>query len=168
MKKKDDLLKGGNDASPEYTEGGQDPDEFFSVGLFLLKRDRVKEAMTAFRQALDMRKTEPRYMSYYGYCLAKVEGRTREGATLCEKAVQKEFFRVELFINLARVYIMAGNRKKAHVELRKGLTLDKENKEILAELDRMGTRKPPVFPFLERKNPINKLAGKFLHRLRLR
>ena len=32
----------------------------------------------------------------------------------------------------------------------------------------MGIRNPPVFPFLERKHPINKLAGKVLYRLRLR
>jgi hypothetical protein len=32
----------------------------------------------------------------------------------------------------------------------------------------MGVRKPPVFPFLDRKNPLNKIVGKALYSLRLR
>ena len=146
----------------------RDPEEFYKAGRFLLKRDKVREALMAFKQALQLKETEPRYKSYFGLSLALSEGRVKEALLFCESAVEKEFFRAELFLNLARVYLMAGNRKKAHAVLRKGLAIDKDNKDIRQELDRMGIRKAPVLPFLDRRHPINKVAGKVLHRLRLR
>jgi tetratricopeptide (TPR) repeat protein len=145
-----------------------DPEEFFKAGVFLLRRDKTKEALTAFKRSLLVRENEPRYMSYTGLCLALALGKVREGQVLCEKAVEREFYRPELFLNLGRVYMLAGNRRKAHMAFRKGLALDRENRDIRVQLERMGVRKPPVFPFLDRRHPINKLAGKVLYRLRLR
>lgn len=155
---------------PRQTGEGpeQEPEELYKAGIFLLKRDKTREALVAFRHALAIRGAEPKYMSFYGLSLALVEGKLREALGLCEKAVGKEFYRPELYLNLGRVYLMAGNRKKAHMALRKGLALDRENMEIRSELERMGVRRPPVFPFLDRRNPANKVAGKVLHRLRLR
>jgi tetratricopeptide (TPR) repeat protein len=146
----------------------RDAEEYFKAGLFLLKRNKTKEALSAFKQALLSKENDPRYMSYTGLCLALAEGRTKEGVDLCEKAVAKEFYRPELYLNLGRVYIQAGNRKKAHTAFRKGLSLDRDYRGIRNELERMGVRKPPVFPFLDRRHPINKMAGKVLHKIRLR
>jgi tetratricopeptide (TPR) repeat protein len=145
-----------------------DAEEFFSAGLFLLKSQRLKEAHQAFRRAFEMKGSDPRYMSFYGYTLAKVGGRVKDGLLLCEKAAEKEFYRAELFYNLSQVYLEVGNRKKAYETLRRGLAIDRGNKELVRELEKMGIRKPPVFPFLDRSNTINKLAGKALYKLRLR
>ncbi len=147
---------------------GTEAEEFFKAGVFLMNRERLKEAYQAFRKAFEMKGGDPRYMSYYGYMLAKVGGRLKEGLVLCERAASREFYRSELYYNLAQVYMLVGNRKKAYETLRKGMTLDKTNKNIVRELEKMGIRKPPVFPFLDRKNAINKMAGKLLYRLRLR
>ena len=143
-------------------------EELYKAGLFLLKRDKVKEALSAFKRALNIKVKEPRYMSYTGLCLALAEGRVKEAVSLCEKAVSMEFYRSELFLNLGRVYIVMGNKKKAHMAFRKGMALDRDNRSLRMELERMGYRKPPVFPFLDRQHPINKVAGKVLYRLRLR
>ena len=157
-----------NETSSPSGNADSDAEELYKAGLFLLKRDKVKEALTAFKRAFMIKDKEPRYMSYLGLCLAIAEGKSREAVTLCEKATQMEFFRAELFLNLGRVYLISGNLKKAHMAFRKGLALDRENRNLRTELEKMGIRKPPVFPFLERKHPINKLAGKVLYRLRLR
>ena len=149
-------------------ENSEDPEELFNAGLYLLKRGRVEGASAAFRRAFILKNTEPRYMSYYGLTLAMTTGRAREGVTLCEKAAKDDFFRAEMFLNLGRAYMYAGNRKKSHAAFRKGMTLDRDNKEIREELGNMGVRKSPVFPFLDRKSAINKFAGKLLYRLRLR
>ncbi len=146
---------------------GEDPEEFFKVGLYLLKRNKLQEALAAFKKALYLRDKDPRYISYAGLALA-LNGRTKEAVLLCEKAVQKEFFRQELFLNLGRVYLISGNRRKAHLAFRKGMALDRENRPLRSELVKMGIRKPPVFRFLDRNHPINKWSGKMLHRLRLR
>ena len=145
-----------------------DAEELFKAGLFLLKRDKVREALSAFKRALNIKGNEPKYMSYTGLCLALAEGKTRESVVLCEKAVSMEFYRSELFLNLGRVYIVMGNKKKAHMAFRKGMALDRDNRSLRVELEKMGYRKPPVFPFLDRQHPINMVAGKVLYRLRLR
>src|SRR3990172_4143788 len=134
-----------------------DPEELFKAGVFLLKRDKAREALSAFKRALFMKEKEPRYMSYTGLCLALTDGRTKEALVLCEKAVEREFYRAELFLNLGKGYLVAGNRRKAHDAFRKGMALDRDSREIRVELERMGVRKPPVFPFLDRKHPINKV-----------
>ena len=154
----------------ERGTGTQDSDaeELYKAGLFLLKRDKVREALLAFKRALSIKGKEPKYMSYTGLCLAIAEGKMREAVLLCEKAVSMEFYRSELFLNLGRVYIAMGNRKKAHMAFRKGMALDRDNRSLRVELERMGFRKPPVFPFLDRQHPINKVAGKVLYRLKLR
>ncbi|MBI5695109.1 MAG: tetratricopeptide repeat protein [Nitrospirae bacterium] len=146
----------------------QDPEEFYKAGVFLLKRNRAKEALVAFKQALELRPTDPRFKSYFGLALAVSENRVKEALRICESTVEKEFFRSELYLNLGRVYLMAGNRRKAHQAFRKGLALDRDSNELKFELDRMGVRKQPVLPFLDRRHALNKLAGKLLHRLRLR
>ncbi len=155
--------EGDSPAGPEDA-----PEEFFKAGLFLLKRNKLAEALAAFKKALYLRSEEPRYMSYTGLSLALAHGKTKEAILLCERAVQKEFFRQELFLNLGRVYLISGNRRKAHVAFRKGMALDRENRMLRGELEKMGVRRPPVFQFLDRRHPINKVAGKVLHRLRLR
>ena len=149
------------------SEGAEDPEELFKAGLYLLKRDRLQEALAAFKKALYIRDREPRYMSYAGLALA-LNGKTKEAVLLCEKALQKESFRQEFFLNMGRVYLIYGNRRKALMTFRKGMALDRENRQIRGELERMGIRKPPVFRFLDRNHPVNKWSGKMLHRLRLR
>jgi len=147
---------------------GTDAEEFFQAGVFLLKRGRPKDALKALSRALSIKATEPRYMSYYGLSMALSGGDRADAVGYCERAIQRESFRSELFLNLGKVYLSAGNRKRAHQAFRKALALDKDNREVRTELLKMGVRKPPVLPFLDRGHPLNKLAGKWLHKLRLR
>ena len=168
-KNHEDIWRDRDPALPKGEGGGvKDPEELFKAGLFLLKRGRVESALSAFKGALALKENEPRYMSYLGLCLAMTQGRAREGVALCEMAAKKEFYRSEMFLNLGRAYLYAGNRRKSHSAFRRGLSLDRENSDIKGELDRMGVRRPPVFPFLDRKSAVNKLAGKLLNKLRLR
>ena len=149
-------------------ESGTDAEEFFQAGVFLLKRGRPKEALTAFRRALSIKDSEPRYLSYCGLCMARSGESIPEAVELCERAVRREFFRADLFLNLGKVYLMSGNRMKAHQAFRKARSLEQENTEVRQELQRMGVRKPPPLPFLDRGHPLNKIAGKMLHKMRLR
>jgi len=158
--------------SPVPGAGNEQPgmaaEDYFRAGMLFLKREKYREALSAFRHALDLQKLEPRYLSYTGFCLAHVEKRSRDAVDLCEKAVRIEFYRPELFLNLGRVYLLTGNKRKAHQTFWKGYSLDRDNRELRSELEKMGIRKPPVFPFLDRKHPLNKVVGKALYNLRLR
>jgi len=159
---------GGTDPQEQKSETRLKPEEYFDAGMFLLERGKFAEAMVAFKAAHEGDTLEPRYMSYYGYCLAKTGKMPKEGLRLCEQACKREFFRPELFLNLGRVFMIYGNKRKAHLAYRKGLSIERDNRAIINELQSMGVRKKPVFPFLERKNPLNKIAGKILYRLWLR
>jgi len=50
---------------------------------------------------------------------------------------------------------------------RQGLHYE-ENQHIADELNKIGTRKPLIIPFLKRSNVINKYLGIILSRLKLR
>jgi hypothetical protein len=71
------------------------------------------------------------------------------------------------YLNLGKVYLLAGKKSQAIEVFRKGLAHER-HQEIIDELNRLGIRKSPVLPFLKRKNPINRYFGIILHRLGLR
>jgi tetratricopeptide (TPR) repeat protein len=145
-----------------------DPERLFTTGLHHLKLRRIKEATGYFKQALKKFPDEPRYLSYLGLCVAIQDNKATEALVLCECAVEEEFYRPELYNNLGKVHMLLGNRRKAYKAFIKGLSLDSKNKEIQLEMEKMGLRKKPVFPFLSRNNVMNKYTGKLLSVFRFR
>ena len=143
-----------------------DPDKLFKAGLLLLKENNVWDAWYVFKKAHQLRPTDSKYLSYFGLCTAKVEKNATKAISLCEKAVEKEFFRAELFCNLGKVYLIKGDRMKAYMAFKQGLSIDKKNIELQNELKKMGIRKQPVFSFLSRNNIVNHLAGFLRYKLR--
>ena len=143
-------------------------ESLYREGCLLLRMNKPAEALETFRRGMRLRDKDARFRSYVGYCTAAVEGKAKEGVSLCEKAVASEFYRPELYLNLGRAYLLAGNRRKAHQTFWKGYSLDKNNKELWEEIVKMGVRKPPIFKSLARGNILNRLTGKFLYTLRLR
>jgi hypothetical protein len=67
-------------------------------------------------------------------------------------------------MNLGRIYVLAGHREKALDILRQGLQYQR-NDEILLELEMLGMRSRPIFPYLRRENPLNKFCGILLKKL---
>jgi Flp pilus assembly protein TadD len=124
----------------------QGAEEYFKAGVILLKRGDDREATEAFRRALEMEPSEPRYLSYFGLCLARVKKRTKEAVRLCEKAAKEDFYRPDIFLNLGRVYLLAGNRKKAYEAFRQGHRVDKSDRELRAELEKMGVQRNAASP----------------------
>ncbi len=98
-------------------------------------------------------------MSYYGMCRAFYLRETRDGLEICKEAVKKEMFRSDVYLNLGKIYLHRGTKGKAYDAFMKGLKLDKNNKKIEKELKKMGIRKKPVLPFLDRSNFFNKWLG---------
>jgi tetratricopeptide (TPR) repeat protein len=138
----------------------------FSRGMESLDRGEMVEALAHFEASLRLEERAPnparraRYASYYGYMLAAALGRTREGLHLCRKAADSEFYTPDILLNLARVYLMAGDKKGAWATLMKGLQIDPEHRGLAAEARKMGIRRRPVFPFLDRSHPLNRVAGR--------
>lgn len=105
------------------------------------------------------------FYSYLGYGIARCEQRISEGLKLCEHSIKIEFYQPDNYLNLARTQLLAGDRRAAAQAVRKGLAIDRNHVELLALSREMGTRKPPVLPFLSRTNLLNRILGHLRHQL---
>lgn len=139
--------------------------EQFVAGKGFLREDNLDRALRAFEKAYREDKENPAYMSYLGLCKAVRGGEIGLGLELCTRAIKKEFFKAEYYLNLGRVYMAAGNKKGAIKVFMKGLKLEPQNEEINRRLVELGFRNKPVIPMLERSNPLNKFLGIFFRRL---
>ncbi|HKB79520.1 MAG TPA: tetratricopeptide repeat protein, partial [Thermoanaerobaculia bacterium] len=78
-------------------------------------------------------------------------------------ALDLEFYNGDHYANLARVYAMAGHRKKAVETAEAGLKLLPEHEELLRTRAELGVRSRPSVPFLDRGHPINVSLGQARH-----
>lgn len=147
--------------------------EYFEEVQQLLRRGNGKTALNTLRHALLKFPDDPFLLSYYGCLIAVVENKTKEGVTICENAINmlnttmpfgSEFFYPVFYLNLGRAYLKDKKKKEAAKAFYEGLKNDPDNKDILWELKKMGTRKPLPLPFLARSNAINKYIGKLLYK----
>lgn len=139
-------------------------EENFKQGLQLLKDNNLEKATRSFEKAYKEDKENAQYMSYYGMCAAMRWGEIGLGIELCTRAVKKDFFKTEYYINLAEVYLKADNKKGAITVLKKGLRFDPENDIIHEELVKLGARKNPILPFLKRSSQANRFLGIFFRK----
>jgi tetratricopeptide (TPR) repeat protein len=102
-------------------------------------------------------------LSYFGLCLALVRKDFKSAIDLCRRAVDLEFYNGDHYANLARVYVAAGNRKKALETVSKGLELIPEHDYLMQVRATLGVRARPAVPFLDRSNPINVSLGQARH-----
>ncbi len=138
-------------------------EEIYEKGLQALSNGHEYLALVCFEQAASMEK-KPLYCSYLAFCLAKARGQYPEATTLCMEALGKDQANPVHYANLARIYVLAGQREKALETLRQGMQYQRHD-EILRELEKLGMRGQPVFPYLRRENPLNKYCGLLLKKL---
>lgn len=144
--------------------------ELFKAGIKLLNDKKYSDALASIKMAIkkggyeNMDEVPPLYLSYLGLATALAEKRYRNGATICEKAIKKEFYNPLFHLNLGRVYVAGGYKHKAIHAFHNGLRIDEDHDEIMAELKKMGLRRKPVIPFLTRTHTLNKYLGLLLHK----
>jgi tetratricopeptide (TPR) repeat protein len=102
-------------------------------------------------------------LSYFGLCLALVKKQFKTAIDLCRRAADIEFYNGDHYANLARVYLAAGNRKKAVETAEQGLKLSPDHEYLTEVRNSLGFRSKPAVPFLERSNPINVSLGQARH-----
>ncbi|MFO0752500.1 MAG: tetratricopeptide repeat protein [Thermodesulfovibrionales bacterium] len=135
-------------------------------GLNALKQGRSLPALSCFEKALNLEPT-PLTSSYFAFCIAKERGQFKKAVSLCEEAIRQDSGNSAHYLNLGRILLLTGNKEEALKVFREGLGHEHDT-TIVAELDRLVTRKPPVLSFLERENPINKYMGFVLTKLGIR
>lgn len=162
--------------SPKHIKGSEElrgRDDYLSRVKRLLKRGKEEDALLILKHALKEMPDDPFILSYYGCLLAIVERKAASGAKVCMDALEivkksrplGEFIHPLFYLNLGRCYYAGGQRKKAIEAFGEGLRMDSQNPDILQEFKRIGMRKKPPLPFLQRNNLLNKYIGLLLTRL---
>jgi Flp pilus assembly protein TadD len=136
----------------------------FKQGLALLRDNFADKALPHMEKAVKLEKNNPYYMSYLGVVLARSEQKWAEAETLCDHAVRIKRNQAQLYLNLAEVYAEAGRKDDAMETLQAGLKFARRDVRLNLALNRLATRRPPVFSFLSRRHPLNKGVGKLRHR----
>ena len=142
------------------------PEVLFNKGLESLARNEWTSALACFEKAAGLNNL-PIYNSYLALCIARERGQTIKAVSMCTEAIEAEPDNPVIYLNLGKIYIMKGNPREAIAVFREGLNRGTDD-QIIEELKRVGTRRPPIFSFLKRENPINRYLGIILSRLGLR
>jgi tetratricopeptide (TPR) repeat protein len=103
-------------------------------------------------------------LAFYAACLARV-GRLKEAVDTCRLAAKRDSRNPIVQLNLARVYLAAGSRRRALEALNRGLDGAPKNPDLRALEVEMGQRHRPVIGFLSRDNPVNIALGRARYRL---
>jgi tetratricopeptide (TPR) repeat protein len=134
--------------------------ELTEKGLLALEHGHTFLAMTYLEQAIRYGKT-PVLSSYLAYCHA-VNGRDLDEAiALGQESLQADPANPEFSLNLGRMLLMSGRKDEAITVFRQGLT-HSLHPELIAHLEKLGTRKPSIFKSLPRDHFLNRHGGKLL------
>ena len=135
----------------------------FKRGVKLLRDARPHTALVHFRNAAELEKNNPYYLSFVGVSLCRAQRDWKTALELCETALSMKRNEAQLFLNLAEVYTYSGRREEAL------MTLDRAQASlgpvpcIQKERQKLGCRRPPALPFLDRQNFLNKKLGLLRH-----
>jgi tetratricopeptide (TPR) repeat protein len=102
-------------------------------------------------------------LSHFGLCLAMMQRKFKPAIDLCKLAIELQFYNADHYANLARVYVAAGNRKKAIDAIEQGLKSHAADETLLEVRRQLGVRAKPPVPFLDRAHPINVTLGQARH-----
>jgi hypothetical protein len=127
----------------------------WEVGLQLLRKVARKEEKETRLPSV--------YYGFFGYGVARFEGERRKGLALCRHAVRLGPREPDNWLNLARIHVLVGGRRRAVTALQKGLALDPSHPTLLALRREIGFRRKPVVPFLSRDARINRYLGARRH-----
>jgi Flp pilus assembly protein TadD len=137
----------------------------FKLGVKMLRDARPHTALAHFRKAADLEKNNPYYLSFVGVSLARAERNWKTSLELCESALTMKHNEAQLYLNLAEVYTSAGRREEALMTLDRALASVGPLARIQQARQKLGRRRSPALPFLDRQNFLNKQLGFLRHRI---
>jgi tetratricopeptide (TPR) repeat protein len=141
-------------------------EELFTMGMETLNRGETGAALEPLENAVRLER-KPIYCSNLAVCLAQEKRDFKLAISLCKEAIKKEPKNSVHFLNLGKVHLLADQKRDALRIFSMGLRVE-NNPDIISELKRFDRRRPPLIPFLERSNPINKTLGKIFYKQRNR
>jgi len=136
----------------------------FDQGVAALKADDFRAAERDFLEVISVLDEHDdhynRIASYLG--LAQVLNSNRNGLVMCRDVASSEVLDGQVFLNLAAAEWHSGNRKRAIDALYRGSKIDREHQQLQRAVELADSRKHPVFRFLPRAHPLNRIIGRLL------
>lgn len=138
----------------------------YELGLAFFRKKQWKSAARHF--AIAEQKTgrveagKQVYLSYHG--LSLVCGGDVSGLNLCRYAARVERADAMVFRNLVLAEMWLRHRKRACAALVAGLAINANHSDLLKLRRKLGVRRRPCIPFLQRSNWLNKWLGKATYR----
>ena len=109
---------------------------------------------------------EPAGLSWYGLCVAMINKNYKQAVECCTVALEGQPKNADHYLNLAKIYLQSGNRKKAVETADRGLGAKPSDPALIALREQLGVRARPAVPFLRRGNPLNVAIGQVRHAAR--
>jgi tetratricopeptide (TPR) repeat protein len=131
----------------------------------MLRDDNPNDALVHFRNASDLEKDNPYYISFVGVSLARAQKKWAPALKLCEIALGMKRNEAQLYLNLAEVYTSAGRREEALMTLDRALASLGRDARIQKARKKLGNRRSPLLSFLSRDNVLNRQLGVLRHRI---
>lgn len=128
-----------------------------------VEREEYLPALVSFADIVKETEGKPfptEGLSYFALCLALVEKQYRPAIEMAEKAIDLQFYKAEHYLNLGKIYVAAGDRKKGIEIVDRGLGVVPDDERLRSYRTELGVRQPKPVPFLDRGNPINKSLGR--------
>jgi tetratricopeptide (TPR) repeat protein len=120
---------------------------------------RLLEAAAA--ELGEARRLPARALASYGLAVGATERkRIAQAIGFCQTAIGKDFVDGDLYLALARVYLMGGSKRKAIQAIEEGLRADAGHAELRRLHGQLGVRATPPLGFLPRGHPLNRLLGR--------
>lgn len=102
-------------------------------------------------------------LSWYGFCLAVINKDYRHAVECCNVALERQPDRAVHYLNLAKIHLASGNRKKAIEAVDRGLKAQPNDQELKGFRQQLGVRARPAVSFLDRSHPVNVTIGQVRH-----
>jgi len=147
------------------TKATSEAEQAFEQGMEFYKNGYWGKALDKFREAVELDKQNPKHVSYLGLLVAVAKKSYEEAEQLCHVALRLDHKYVQGYLNLADVYLRARKKVDAVECLTVGIKYTKRDVHLVRALRKLGIRRPPVIPFLERKHFLNRHLGMLRHRV---
>ncbi len=145
--------------SSESRSLSEEASDLYDRAVCSFDAEEYEEAALALHHAASLAPENARIRSLLGLSIAHHEKDFQRARSLCESATKQEFFNPDLYLHLAKVYLVFGRRAEAMRYLRRGQMIDPGHAIIAASMAELGRRQMAVIPFLPRKHPINRALG---------
>ena len=143
-----------------------DPEEELLKAIELNDSGRYREAQKIFVKNEGLLDT-PLLISHFALSKAGADEEDADfnrAQALCVKALKKDLENPDIFLNLAKIYLLSGKKKFAVKAIEKGLKFDPSHVGLTKEHKKLGMRREPAIGSLSRGSSINKSIGKLTYK----